>query len=250
MRRNLKKHAPPGQFDVFPSYKGGRTTTYGGYVWESCPGHRLANHWGFVAQHRLIGEDILGRPMEKDEVVHHKDQVRTNNDLSNLEVMTRDAHRKLHSKLNRQHMQSPLSEDEVKQALKTHGSIKAAARSLGVSHSTVRNRFPELVAPYKRVSPTKIDDPRDIEKVLKAAPDPDIGLRELMKEVKMTASTILRICDRRGVKWVKKRRDDKPRMQYRGKPTRRCLEEAHGSDLALGNQRIPHPQTLEAERRA
>ncbi|MHC5826571.1 MAG: hypothetical protein ACYT04_64580, partial [Nostoc sp.] len=60
----MKKHAPPGQFGVFPSYKGGHTTTYGGYVWEICPGHRLSNHWGFVAQHRLVAEDLLGRPLQ------------------------------------------------------------------------------------------------------------------------------------------------------------------------------------------
>ena len=42
------------QLDVFPSYKGGRTCVYGGYVWEFRPGHHLQNDWGWVAQHRLV----------------------------------------------------------------------------------------------------------------------------------------------------------------------------------------------------
>jgi hypothetical protein len=50
-------------FDVVPSYKGGHTTIHGGYVFELCPHHPLANVWGFVAQHRLVGEDLIGRPL-------------------------------------------------------------------------------------------------------------------------------------------------------------------------------------------
>lgn len=238
--RNLKKHAAPGQFDVFPSYKGGHTTTYGGYVWELRPGHPLANHWGFVAQHRLVGEDLAGRPLSSDEVVHHHDRDRTNNHPSNLAVMTRKEHRALHAKLHSLEMRAKLDRKDVIKALEECGSIKGAARKLGVDGQTVRNRFPELLHPYKRVSPTKIDNPRDIEKVLSAAPNPDIGLRELMQDVHMSARTILRICDRNGVEWIKKKRDDKPRMTYRGKPTLRSLEAAHAIGSGSAQQRAGH----------
>jgi hypothetical protein len=49
-------------------------------------------------KHRVIAEQMLGRPLRADEVVHHKDRNRANNHPSNLEVMTRAAHTALHRK--------------------------------------------------------------------------------------------------------------------------------------------------------
>jgi hypothetical protein len=49
-------------------------------------------------EHRVIIERHLGRPLLADEVVHHKDGDKTNNELSNLEVMTPSAHSILHRK--------------------------------------------------------------------------------------------------------------------------------------------------------
>jgi hypothetical protein len=48
-------------------------------------------------QHRLVMERDLGRPLLKGEVVHHKDEDRLNNDLSNLELMTDAQHRSHHA---------------------------------------------------------------------------------------------------------------------------------------------------------
>lgn len=210
-----KQHAPPGQFDVFPSCRGGCTTTYGGYVWELCPGHPLANLWGFVAQHRLIGEDLVGRPLRRGEVVHHRDEVRTNNAPENLEVMTATAHRRHHAG---QRSCIPLPEEQVREALEKHGGIKPAARALGISHSTLRERFPLLCLPYRRVTPTKIDNPRDLARVLEMVGDPSVGLREIAKTLNMSARTIRRICDRQGVPYVKQVRTDKGTRRKPRKP--------------------------------
>ncbi len=50
--------------------------------------------------HRLIAEVAIGRPLNSDEVVHHKDHNKLNNHPSNLEVMTRAAHTSLHRQEN------------------------------------------------------------------------------------------------------------------------------------------------------
>lgn len=50
-----------------------------------------------VRAHRLIMENILGRPLTQYEIVHHKDGNKTNNDPSNLEILTRSVHTKLHA---------------------------------------------------------------------------------------------------------------------------------------------------------
>lgn len=49
--------------------------------------------------HTVMAEKhILGRPIRRDEVVHHKDGNKLNNEISNLEVMTRAAHTAHHRK--------------------------------------------------------------------------------------------------------------------------------------------------------
>lgn len=45
-----------------------------------------------VRKHRLIMEQALGRPLLAHEDVHHKDGDKLNNELSNLEVLTRGEH--------------------------------------------------------------------------------------------------------------------------------------------------------------
>lgn len=43
-------------------------------------------------------EQHLGRKLRSDEIVHHKDHNRANNDISNLEIMTRAEHTRLHAR--------------------------------------------------------------------------------------------------------------------------------------------------------
>lgn len=46
--------------------------------------------------HRVVAEQMLGRPLVKGEIVHHKDGDIHNNNPSNLEVMTQSEHMKRH----------------------------------------------------------------------------------------------------------------------------------------------------------
>ena len=48
--------------------------------------------------HRMIMEKHLNRPLSSDEVVHHIDGNKQNNDISNLKLMTRAEHMNHHRK--------------------------------------------------------------------------------------------------------------------------------------------------------
>jgi len=50
--------------------------------------------------HRVVAEQGLGRKLKRNEVVHHLDGNKLNNDPDNLIVMTRQEHSRLHGKLN------------------------------------------------------------------------------------------------------------------------------------------------------
>lgn len=51
-----------------------------------------------IAEHRLVMEKSLGRVLEKTEIVHHIDFNKFNNDISNLRIMDRESHSRLHGK--------------------------------------------------------------------------------------------------------------------------------------------------------
>ena len=50
-----------------------------------------------VYEHREIVEAAIGRDLGPDEVVHHRDGTRDNNDPSNLEVLTKSEHARHHA---------------------------------------------------------------------------------------------------------------------------------------------------------
>lgn len=57
-----------------------------GYVVEYVPGHIQADRDGKAMQHRRVMADHLGRKLEDFENVHHKNGVRDDNRLENLEL--------------------------------------------------------------------------------------------------------------------------------------------------------------------
>lgn len=73
----------------------------GGYIYTYFPDHPSSNKQGYMAQHRLIAEQILGRYMREDEVVHHIDGDRANNEKDNLYPTNRAGHRRASASLMR-----------------------------------------------------------------------------------------------------------------------------------------------------
>jgi hypothetical protein len=77
----------------------GRKYHSGGYVLVYAPTHPAADRCGYVLEHRLRVEKQLGRYLTADEIVHHKNEDKSDNRLENLIVMNRKEHAKLHNNL-------------------------------------------------------------------------------------------------------------------------------------------------------
>lgn len=69
-----------------PAWKGGRLIEKSGYVLVLAPDHPEANRHGYVREHRLVAERMLGRRLLPGERVHHREPPKSNNDPSNLVV--------------------------------------------------------------------------------------------------------------------------------------------------------------------
>ena len=72
-------------------WKGGRSE-HEGYILIHKPDHPLAGSDDCVLEHRLVMEKHLGRYLKREEQVHHRNGIKNDNRLSNLEI-TKIAHR-------------------------------------------------------------------------------------------------------------------------------------------------------------
>ena len=84
------------------NWKGGRHNDSYGYVlvylYPTNFFYPMANSKHYVFEHRLIMARHLGRCLQSWEVIHHKNGIRDDNQLENLELITRHGHIQSHNK--------------------------------------------------------------------------------------------------------------------------------------------------------
>ena len=72
-------------------WKGGKMLDGKGYILIYCPEHPHAVN-KYVPEHRLIIERALGRYLTKEEFVHHRNGIKDDNTLENLQIVTSILH--------------------------------------------------------------------------------------------------------------------------------------------------------------
>lgn len=75
--------------------EGGRYIDRYGYVHVYMPSHPY-NVRGYVLEHRLVMEEHLGRYLRPEEVVHHKNGIKSDNRISNLQLFANRGEHKSH----------------------------------------------------------------------------------------------------------------------------------------------------------
>lgn len=88
-----------------PRWKGGRTKTKEGYIFISFQlltedekrifeNMKVGRGSGYISEHRFLMAKKIGRPLGKNEIVHHINGIQFDNRLENLQLMTSSEHSK------------------------------------------------------------------------------------------------------------------------------------------------------------
>jgi hypothetical protein len=75
-----------------PNWKGGKYKECNGYVQIWMPSHPHADKRGYIREHRLVMEKVLGRYLESREIVHHKNGLKGDNRPENLRLTNNSDH--------------------------------------------------------------------------------------------------------------------------------------------------------------
>lgn len=83
-------------------WKGNKYRSKAGYIWMRLFSddffYPMASTGGLILEHRLIMAQHLGRCLQKWEFVHHKNGIKDDNKLENLELTTNGEHHRAHNR--------------------------------------------------------------------------------------------------------------------------------------------------------
>lgn len=98
-RRGRKHPSPPPKGSDNPGWRGGRYIKDGYVRVRVGRGHPMATPQGWAYEHRLVMAEHLGRWLEPEEHVHHRNGDKQDNRIENLELFPNAAAHMAHHKM-------------------------------------------------------------------------------------------------------------------------------------------------------
>lgn len=136
-----------------PAWKGGVVFSGKGYCYIYAPDHPRAVH-GYAKRATLVLEDKIGRYLSADELAHHIDGNKANDDPDNLALMGCSEHARHHHPRVRERVLHPDSPSNRRYAwpsdvellvLRGTMSLRQIALKIGCNHKTVDRRIRRLL---------------------------------------------------------------------------------------------------------
>ena len=128
------KKKKPKKIDTFHK---GYIITWNGYKMIYKPEHPHSDGKGYIREHILVMEKHLGRYLTEDEIVHHIDENKLNNDISNLRLMTKYEHKCYHSSKPRKNIDL----EKAKDLLLKGYTMPQVAKHFNISESGLRKKL-------------------------------------------------------------------------------------------------------------
>ena len=117
-----------------PNWKGGRHLLRG-YVYNFVDIHdfyfTMSSKAGYVPEHRLVMAKYLGRCLQTWEVVHHKNGIKSDNRIENLELTIRNQHSTDHNKGYRDGYTKGFTDGRSARIKQLESKVKELEKKLG-----------------------------------------------------------------------------------------------------------------------
>jgi len=86
--RKIKSHGITRRGPEAGYWKGGKYQDHAsGYIYSYNPEHPFHNKKGYILEHRLVMEKFIGRYLKSNEIVHHRNKIKNDNRVENLEII-------------------------------------------------------------------------------------------------------------------------------------------------------------------
>lgn len=124
--------------------------------------HPRSNKSGYILEHIVVMEKVLGRSLTDDEIVHHINEVKSDNDPINLVVLTKSEHMAIHRILDYERFKMNNLSKIKFLYVECNLNTREVAEEIGCSKSVIGKIVKEEGISREQIKRKKIQDPERV----------------------------------------------------------------------------------------